>query len=268
MSKFIVVAALVASTLAAQDAASLIQSAEKAARLGQYAEADVLYARAVALGDRPDTLPALWYLGKRAAGQGNRLAAEGLFERMLRVDARGPMAPRALTWLGNLRQGDPAAAEALFQQALAMQQPGTPDGAETARSYIFLMLKQGRVEEAKALEETWTRRVQVSDAGKRQELPAGVYRVGGGVTAPALLHKTEPQYTEEARGARIQGTVLLGIDIDPQGMARNIEVVRGLEPGLDQKAVEAVRQWQFKPGTKDGTPVTVRANIEVNFRLM
>ena len=116
------------------------------------------------------------------------------------------------------------------------------------------------------MEKTWGRVTQIDMPGA-PALPAGVYRVGGGVTAPRLLHKIEPQYTEEARGGKIQGTVVLMVDIDPLGTATNVEVIRSVEPGLDQKAVEAVRQWQFQPGTKDGSPVTVRATIEVNFRL-
>jgi TonB family protein len=267
MSKYIAIAALLASSLAAQDAASLIQSAEQAVRFGQYAEADVLYAKAASLGDRPDTLPALWYLGTRAAGQGNRLAAEGFFERVLRVQPNGSLAVRSLTWLGNLRQlDDPAGAEALFKKAMAMTQPGNVDGQEMGRSYGFLMRRQGRGDEADAMEQTWGR-VTRFDAPKAAALPAGVYKVGGGVTPPKLLSKVEPVYTEEARSGKIQGTVVLMVDIDPQGMATNLEVLRSVEPGLDQKAMEAVRQWQFQPGTKDGAPVTVRATIEVNFRL-
>jgi protein TonB len=96
----------------------------------------------------------------------------------------------------------------------------------------------------------------------------GVYRVGGGVTAPALLFKKEPEYSEEARKAKYQGTVLLYIEVDPSGKATNMKVVRSLGLGLDEKAMEAVRQWKFKPGYKDGKPVTVAATIEVNFRLL
>jgi TonB family protein len=96
----------------------------------------------------------------------------------------------------------------------------------------------------------------------------GVYRVGGGVTAPALLHKVEPVYSEEARKAKYQGTVVLYVEVNPEGLATNVRVVRALGLGLDEKAIEAVRQWQFKPGTKDGKAVTVAATIEVNFRLL
>jgi TonB family protein len=97
----------------------------------------------------------------------------------------------------------------------------------------------------------------------------GIFRAGaGGVTAPRLIYKTEPEYSEEARKAKYQGTVLLYIEVDPSGRATNIQVRRSLGLGLDDKAVAAVSQWKFKAGTKDGKPVTVAASVEVNFRLL
>jgi TonB family protein len=92
--------------------------------------------------------------------------------------------------------------------------------------------------------------------------------VGGGVTAPSLLSKVEPEYSEEARKAKYQGVVTLYIQVDPDGRARNMRVLHSLGMGLDEKAMDAVRQWKFKPGTKDGRPVTVEALIEVAFRLL
>jgi TonB family protein len=92
------------------------------------------------------------------------------------------------------------------------------------------------------------------------------YRVGGGVSAPSLIYKVEPEYTEEARQAELQGTVLLYAQIGPDGKAINMKVLRGIGLGLDEKAMEAVTRWQFKPGMKGGQPVTVEAQIEVNFR--
>ena len=97
---------------------------------------------------------------------------------------------------------------------------------------------------------------------------SGVYRVGGGVTAPVLVYKTEPEYSEFARATKYQGTVTLMWRSGPDGLAHNIQVMRSLGMGLDQKAIDAVSQWQFAPGTKDGQPVTVAAAIEVNFRLL
>jgi len=96
----------------------------------------------------------------------------------------------------------------------------------------------------------------------------GVFRVGGGVTAPALLYKVEPEYSEEARKAKYQGTVLLYVQVDSSGKAINMRVLHSLGLGLDEKAMEAVRKWKFKPGMKDGKAVTVEAQIEVNFRLL
>jgi TonB family protein len=96
----------------------------------------------------------------------------------------------------------------------------------------------------------------------------GVYRIGGGVSAPGVLSKVEPEYSEEARKAKWQGTVVVSVIVDEVGRPRNVRVLRSLGLGLDQKAVEAVSQWKFKPGLKDGKPVPVFATIEVNFRLL
>jgi TonB family protein len=98
--------------------------------------------------------------------------------------------------------------------------------------------------------------------------PGAVYRLGAGITAPVLLYKREPESTEEARKAKYQGTVTLNVEIDPSGKATNIRVQHSLGLGLDEKAIEAVRQWKFKPGYRDGNPVPVTANIEVNFRTL
>ncbi len=96
----------------------------------------------------------------------------------------------------------------------------------------------------------------------------GAYRVGGGVSAPQLLHRVDPEYSEEARKAKHQGTVELYVEVEPDGRAHRIVVRRGLGLGLDEKAVEAVRQWRFKPALKDGKPVTVGALVTVHFRLL
>jgi TonB family protein len=96
----------------------------------------------------------------------------------------------------------------------------------------------------------------------------GAFRVGGGVTAPALLYKVEPEYSEEARKAKYQGSVLLYVEVDANGKAINMRVLHSLGLGLDEKAMEAVRKWKFRPGSKDGKPVTVQAQVEVNFRLL
>lgn len=104
--------------------------------------------------------------------------------------------------------------------------------------------------------------------GRGGGVGGGVYRIGGGVSAPALVFKVEPEYSEEARKAKFQGTVVLYVVVDEKGMPRDLKVVRPLGLGLDEKAIEAVTKWRFKPGFKDGKPVAVAATIEVNFRLL
>jgi protein TonB len=96
----------------------------------------------------------------------------------------------------------------------------------------------------------------------------GVFRIGGGVSSPVAIYKVEPEYSEEARKAKFQGTVVLSIVIDERGYPTNFKVVRPLGLGLDEKAIEAVQKWRFRPGMKDGHPVAVLATVEVNFRLL
>ncbi len=96
----------------------------------------------------------------------------------------------------------------------------------------------------------------------------GVFRIGGGVSAPVAIYKVEPEYSEEARKAKFQGTVVLSIVIDERGNPTNFKVVRPLGLGLDEKAIEAVQKWRFRPGMKEGHPVAVLATVEVNFRLL
>ena len=96
----------------------------------------------------------------------------------------------------------------------------------------------------------------------------GVFRIGGGVSPPRLTYKVEPEYSEEARKAKYQGTVVLAIEVWQDGKAHNIRVIRSLGLGLDKQAIDAVQQWRFVPGKKDNVPVRVRANVEVNFRLL
>jgi len=85
--------------------------------------------------------------------------------------------------------------------------------------------------------------------------------------APAIIAKCAPQYTESARRAGIEGTVVLYVRVYPDGKARGFKVQRSLSRDLDEKAIEAVRSWRFSPGKKDGKTVIVPATIEVNFRL-
>ena len=104
-----------------------------------------------------------------------------------------------------------------------------------------------------------------AQSGKKDDK---VYKMADGITPPKLLKKVEPKYTPEAKDAKIEGAVVIKVVVTTEGKADNIEVVKGLDPGLDQNAMDAVAQWVFQPGTKDGQPVNVSATIEVNFRLI
>jgi bla regulator protein blaR1 len=94
-----------------------------------------------------------------------------------------------------------------------------------------------------------------------------VYHVGGGVSAPSLVFAPDPEYTEKARRAKYQGICVVALIVDEQGNPQRVQVVRHLGMGLDKKAVEAVRQYRFKPAMLRGNPVQVEVNIEVNFRI-
>jgi len=95
----------------------------------------------------------------------------------------------------------------------------------------------------------------------------GVFHVGGGVSAPRVIYQPDPEYSEEARKAKFQGTCVLWLVVGPDGKPRDIRVARTLGLGLDEKALEAVKNWRFEPALKDNKPVAVQINVEVTFRL-
>jgi periplasmic protein TonB len=95
----------------------------------------------------------------------------------------------------------------------------------------------------------------------------GLYHVGGGVSAPQLVFAPDPEFSDEARRAKYQGVCVVSLVVDAQGNPQRVQVVRHLGMGLDEKAVEAVKQYRFKPATLQGKPVPVEVNIEVNFRI-
>jgi periplasmic protein TonB len=97
--------------------------------------------------------------------------------------------------------------------------------------------------------------------------PEGPIHVGGDVAAPNKISAPQPQYTEIARKARIQGVVIVQAIINKQGNVTDVKVLKGLPMGLDQAAVDAIRKWKFEPATLNGKPVDVYYNLTVNFTL-
>lgn len=94
-----------------------------------------------------------------------------------------------------------------------------------------------------------------------------VYRVGGDVIAPRAVYAPDPEYSEEARGAELQGQCLLWMVVGADGKPRDVRIARSLDPGLDEKSIEAIRTWRFEPARKDGRAVAVQINVETSFRL-
>ncbi len=103
--------------------------------------------------------------------------------------------------------------------------------------------------------------------GRGGGIGGGVFKVGGGVSAPKAIFAPDPEYSEEARKAKYQGVCVLSLIVGPDGKPRDIHVARSLGLGLDEKAIQAVNQWKFDPAQKDGKPVAVAINVEVQFRL-
>jgi periplasmic protein TonB len=95
----------------------------------------------------------------------------------------------------------------------------------------------------------------------------GYFRPGRGVTAPRVIYQTDPEFSEEARKAKYQGTCVLGLVVDANGRPTNIRIINALGMGLDEKAIESVRNWRFEPGQKDGHAVAVEIAVEVDFHL-
>jgi TonB family protein len=94
-----------------------------------------------------------------------------------------------------------------------------------------------------------------------------IYKIGPGIVPPKLLEKIEPKYTDEARAAKLEGTVGLTIVVGTDQRAHDIKITKPLDPGLDASAINSIKTWRFQPGTKNGKPVPVQAKIEVNFHL-
>jgi TonB family protein len=95
----------------------------------------------------------------------------------------------------------------------------------------------------------------------------GPYRPGSGITPPSLVREVKPDYTEEARRRNLAGDVEMEIVVRADGSVGNVRLLRGLGFGLDQRAMDAVRQWKFAPATRHGTPVDVLVEVAVEFRL-
>lgn len=96
-----------------------------------------------------------------------------------------------------------------------------------------------------------------------------IYVPGNGVSLPQVVKQVKAEYTEEAKQNRIEGKVGLDVVVLADGTIGDVKVAQSLDTvyGLDANAVKAMKQWQFKPGTKDGKPVAVRVAVDIAYSL-
>ena len=229
-------------------------------------EAAAIYSKAAeVMGDRPEAVPALMYLGQNMLANKNYDQAIEHFQKAENLDST--QAGPAQMWMAIVSEREqlPDAAEAFYRSALSVEAENSIQAATTLDLFTQFLKDQGRSDESKFMSD----RVSAARRAltKSRQTSPNVYRIGNGVTAPKVLYKVEPAYPEEARLAKYQGTVALSLEIGADGIPRNFQVLRGLGLGLDENAISAVQQWHFQPGMRDGAPVTVAATVEINFRL-
>jgi len=104
-------------------------------------------------------------------------------------------------------------------------------------------------------------------SGSGGGMGGGARQIGGGVKGPVIIYQPEPEFSEEARKAKFQGIVLVGLIVDQTGKPQSVHLIRGVGMGLDENAIAAVKQYKFKPGTENGKPVATFLNVEVNFEI-
>jgi len=257
----------------ADDPVGLVKLGDLARQQGHPDEAIGYYNRAVAaLGDRPETAAALLHLGIDRYGKDPAQALD-YFERVQNVAPSGPLAGPAMTWQAMVRQhreGEAPAAESLYRAALAVEEVNSPEAALTMEFLAHFLREQARVSEAEAMEASAgeIRRARVAQLSPKRQATAQPSKVGNGIAAPKVLYKIEPSYSPEARAVKAQGTVVVSVMIGTNGKAADVQLRKGVGYGLDEQALDAITQWTFQPGTRDGMAVPVQASIEVNFRLL
>lgn len=154
--------------------------------------------------------------------------------------------------------------------------PSTDKAEEATRAVIGKVFLRRDEHMSDIVPAAWTDIVRQLERGDSTVAPSAVktesrpekpLKAGKGVSPPRASFAPDPEYTEIARKAKYQGTVVLWVVVGPDGNPRDIRIARGLGLGLDDKAVESVSRWRFEPAMKEGQPVAVQINVEVNFRL-
>ena len=209
---------------------------------------------------------------------------ESAVEGWEKSDPRSPQYAQTLTMLGMVRQSRAdldmyqlrTNVEPLYRKALAIyaRSFATADDADLAltlelRAYVLGFI--GQVQDATPLRE----RAETIRKARVRELQEGArkfpsaFKIGNGISAPVVTYKVEPDYTEIARFMRQQGTVNVRLVVDENGVPQDISLIHSAGFGLDEKAVQTVRTWRFRPGQDgSGQNVPVIVNVELNFRLL
>jgi TonB family protein len=245
----------------------LLKAGDMEHKLSHPKETAAYYERAVKLmPGRTETAHAVLFLGIMAIGNKKFDRSKELLNQAQSLDSSlyGPVQ----MWLGLMyeRQNQPEDAEARYKDALAAESEDITGTVETKALYRRFLVEHGREDEARA----WTAPSRTIQAPPMPKMTSegSPYRVGGGVTAPSVMAKSEPTYSEEARVAKYSASVQLQLVVGTDGLAHDVRVVKPAGFGLDYQALATIEKWQFKPGEKDGAPVAVYATVEVNFRLL
>jgi len=237
---------------------------------GLRGKAQDYYQQAISSGDRPGTAPALLRLGILSFR--DPATAENYLQRSMTVDPSGKSIGPAMAWMAVVRneQGNAAEAESLFLRSQSAVKSGSMDEALALEMYASFLAGHQRDDEAQPLRLRADKlRAEHVASLSPKAVDAGNPRViGGTVSPPTVQSKIEPEYSPEARALKLQGTATLKMVIGTDGKAGNVALAGSLGYGLDEKALDAISQWRFNPGTETGTPVPVIATIEINFRLL
>jgi TonB family protein len=255
----------------AQSDSPLMRAADAARDQRKYGEAKALYTKAIK--NAADPSEALISRGVLELNTNDYHAALADFE-LAQKDGKSPNA-WALMWQAVAQQDllNAPAAQALYQKAWDASDAQSMTAAVIMELYANLLDQNGQADAATKL------RKQSSDIRTAQgKLLSASTQVGNetvyhpgkdkDVKPPTLKSKVEPDYSAEARAAKYSGTVILKAEIGSDGVPHSLQLLRPIGLGLDEKAVQAVSQWRFRPATKDDQPVAVAATIEVRFRLL
>ena len=182
------------------------------------------------------------------------------------------------------QSGDLAGAESDARRVLAIMTAAfvdKPPSAQAAVDLADILIAGNRRDEANQMLALAQKTFETSlgpgsklaaDIGRRrgQDTSAAppVYKIGSQVTAPRILSKVEPQYSEEARKGKVEGSISINLVVDASGTPTQIAILRPLGMGLDEQAIKAVSQWKFAPGQKNGVAVAVLTQVQVTFHLL